>query len=272
MIQKNDWQRRLTFVAPNSFTWAEDPPDGFSVGDRADFKIGERYYVRSINGNNVNLDDVGKTFLGYETPDDHKAKRARRVTKPVNGKWGPGTRAKCEAAGISTQTFYNRRRAGMDEHFALTATAKEAYHWRKNNRELARPKVTADDEWRKAVQWMTSQGLDKYLPPSSRPMFMTRLANGFTPKQAILYREAKHAKWERRKAQALVRGGVRKLREAMPDIQERLSVGEANEGVILAARLLGVLNMMLGSETAENFNVESVYGNLVLAMLASGEK
>ena len=83
----NNWLERLRFVAPNAFFWAVDPPDGSEIGERADFKLDGRYWIRTKAGRNVNLDDVGKLFRGYQTPTDHKPKRHRAKPATINGKW-----------------------------------------------------------------------------------------------------------------------------------------------------------------------------------------
>lgn len=119
---RNEWNRRLVLRNASQFFWQEDPPEGFSVGDRADFLIDGRRYVRSINGRNINIDEVGANFRHYVTPTDHRPKRKRAKPVAVRSRWGLDIAGQCARAGISVQTYYNRRHRGMEHDFALNAT------------------------------------------------------------------------------------------------------------------------------------------------------
>lgn len=267
----NDWKRRLRFVPPSRFFWAEDPPAGAAVGDRADFVVGNRRFIRTVSGRNINLDDVGAEFEGYRTPPDHAPRRARAEPQVIRSKWGPDCRRLAAEHNISLGTLYARLRLGMSMDDALTFTQQQLLAWK---RDMGLGRVTSkqsvDDLYTRSLRWVAGSGLDGYQPPSTQAAFRILLKRGYTPQQAVIYHEGKREKSLRNNSQSDILRALGELRDAMPEIQNLFS-GSDSPGVLVAARLLGIINMMGGAESDTNYIPESVYGNAVLAALSVKE-
>lgn len=272
--QRNDWKRRLRLDVPNQFYWREDPPQGAQIGDRADFQLDGRYYIRSANGRNINIDQIGPLFLGYRAPDDHRPKRGKRRAKSIRSKHGVDVRGQCRVYEISPQTYYNRRHAGMPHELALKATTAQVRAWKRNGpapSEMGQQELDWMKEWGEQAVWMSQMGLDRYMAPASRESYIASRIAGLAPKQAILMSTQSHGLDVRRKLQTVVLPSAKLLHEALPDIQKALASASAKPGVLIAARLLAMVNMMASAETALKPIPEVVYGNLVLAAIGSIE-
>ena len=265
----NDWIKRLRFVPPNRFFWADDPPEGAEVGDRADFKLGDRWWIRTKAGRNINLDDIGRLFRGYQTPADHKPRRERRAPEVINGKWGPDVRRLAEEHGLALSTVYARLREGLDLPSAVSFTQLQYQQWKRDRGLYAERTEPPSTAYRDAAVWVAANNLDRYQPPNSLAGFTRLLMRGYTAKQAILYREGRKDLHLRAVGQADVLARINALRRDLPEIQNRLAQGPLLPGVQVAAEILGVLNMMLGSEGPKEYNPESVYGNALMAVLAA---
>lgn len=273
MTVKNDWKRRLEFRAPAEFRWRKDPPPGFKVGDIASYYENGRHFIKNPAGNPVNLDEIGALYLGYITPADHRPKRKRASPEVINSRWGVNVREQCEAAGVPLQTYYGRRHVGMDHEFALRATTAEVRRWRANaasNGRMLPENVTK--AYAQATMWVARENLDRYVAPLSREGFAALMEKGLNPKQAILHREVRMPASRRKAIQKLVMRSARDLQHALPDVVRLLAPATGSPGVMMAVRLLAALSMMAGSEDEKFINPELVYGNLALAVLASGEQ
>ena len=264
------WTQRLRFTPPHDFVWNWAPPGGYDVGDSALIRIGGRYFVRSINGANVPLDKVGALFDGYRPPVDQKPVKPRRKTTIRRSKHGVSIRAQCEQFGIHPQTYYARRRTGMEHEMALTATQSEVYAWRR-----ARDAVTVRRdpvplaEWQEAAKWFAQMNFDRWMAPLGFDDWAQHRLRGLTAKQAIMQNEKPHSRAWREENKSALLDGVTLLEMAMPEVQRRLGQGEVDQGVLLTAKLLGVVRLVTGSEGALYSVPEAVIGNAVLAVLRS---